>query len=75
MLEVCVVFVLAILSNCGHVLKRRLYVCVVFVLAILSNFDKLIKPSNAVCVVFVLAILSNELVGDHVGSQCVLYLF
>ena len=56
---VCVVFVLAILSNNGCYLICPDCVCVVFVLAILSNSVASAAASLFVCVVFVLAILSN----------------
>ena len=58
---VCVVFVLAILSNGTGYGSCDASVCVVFVLAILSNKNMLLNIVNLVCVVFVLAILSNTM--------------
>ena len=71
----CVVFVLAILSNSLSDKRFDHDVCVVFVLAILSNSAVVRLSTPLVCVVFVLAILSNRNLLDADFIRCVLYLF
>ncbi len=73
--SVCVVFVLAILSNKAQFDATNGIVCVVFVLAILSNIIMFYIKAAIVCVVFVLAILSNMLLFLSGIILCVLYLF
>ena len=73
--QVCVVFVLAILSNVKKYIASVYKVCVVFVLAILSNKGKNLVCEGMVCVVFVLAILSNKMARTTIKFVCVLYLF